>query len=315
MLGAATSLGTASASPVDGPPDVAQYTRSVHTIRASLDAPASSRAAGRADIERIRRQLRALSPVRLPDGRILLTNTPSLAEELSPGDTASIQRVASEIDRLDDALRRQTRTTANSSRLGQLDAVLRDPRFHPRESLRQRLEDWIGGIVYRLLSQFVGQAGVSPLVGTVFAVLFLALVAAVAFLAARGALRRMVVEAAGNEEAGEPTRSGTAQERAAELRSAGDYRTALRYLFLATMLGLQERGALTLRPGVTNREYLAGLRQDSRQPAELEEALQELVDDFDRVWYGHLPLDGAGYARCEELARRALAAVQGERAA
>lgn len=315
LLGLATSFGTAIASSADGPPDMAQYTASIHVIRGSLDALASTGSASAAEVERIRRELGALSLVRLPDGRSLLTDTPSVAQGLTSGDRASIRRAALDLERLDDALRRQPRTAADPARLRQLDAVLRDPRFHPQESLRQRLEDWVGGVLSRLLSQFVGQGGVSPLVGAVFALLFLALVAGVAFLAARGAMQRLVVEATSDEQAGEPTRSGTAEERAEHLRSAGDYRTALRYVFLATMLGLQERGALTLRPGVTNREYLATLRRDGRQPAEVEDALRELVDAFERVWYGHLPLDAPGYARCEELAQKALASVKGARAA
>jgi hypothetical protein len=128
----------------------------------------------------------------------------------------------------------------------------------------------------------------------------------------------MVVEAGTDEEVGEPVRSRQAEERAARLSQAGDYRSALRYLVLSTLLALQERDVLTLRPGLTNRELLRLLRQPG-QPGhtrsdEIAEALQVLIDAFDRVWYGHQPLGAAEYARCQELARQALAAPE-ERAA
>ena len=145
--------------------------------------------------------------------------------------------------------------------------------------------------------------------------MFLALVAGLALLLVRGALARVVVSAETPDPSAEPSTAVAAAGRASGLASAGDYRTALRYLVLQTLLLLQEAGQVELRPGLTNREYLRALQSAARAPTAGSEPLRLLVDEFDRVWYGHLPLDAAGYARCEALAGRAAEAASGRRVA
>jgi hypothetical protein len=98
-------------------------------------------------------------------------------------------------------------------------------------------------------------------------------------------LRRNVVPeasvASGNAGEGNLT-SRAALDRAQELAGAGDYRAAVRQLYLATLLVLDERGRLRYDHALTNREYL---RVAADEPA-LAGALQPVVDAFDRIWYG-----------------------------
>lgn len=91
-----------------------------------------------------------------------------------------------------------------------------------------------------------------------------------------------------------PDLTASAAARQAEtLSQGGDYRTAVRYLYLASLLTLDERGILRYDRTRTNREYL---RTVDNQP-ELAARLRQVVEVFDQVWYGYQPLDEAAYAR------------------
>ncbi len=71
-------------------------------------------------------------------------------------------------------------------------------------------------------------------------------------------------------------------QRAVEQAAAGNYRDAIRYLYLTTLILLDERGLLRFDHSLTNREYLQRLG-----PSRLTALLTPIVDTFDRTWYGH----------------------------
>lgn len=68
--------------------------------------------------------------------------------------------------------------------------------------------------------------------------------------------------------------------------NAGDFRSAVRQLYLATLLMLDQRGRIKYDPTLTNREYL---RQAARDPRAAS-ALQPIIETFDRTWYGFEPI-------------------------
>jgi len=84
----------------------------------------------------------------------------------------------------------------------------------------------------------------------------------------------------------------TAMKHAQTLSASGDYRTAIRYLYLSALLALDERGALRYDRTLTNREYIRTLE---KRPA-LARAFGSVVGVFDRVWYGKQPVDADTYA-------------------
>jgi hypothetical protein len=96
-----------------------------------------------------------------------------------------------------------------------------------------------------------------------------------------------------------------ARTAAAEAAAGGDYRRAIRYRYLATMLGLDEADRLRFDRALTNLEHLR------RAPAHLREALRPLVLTFDRVWYGGNPATAADYQQYTVLAQ-AVEAVPAE---
>ena len=80
-------------------------------------------------------------------------------------------------------------------------------------------------------------------------------------------------------------------QRAQANAAKGDYRLGVRYLYLSTLLILDERGQLRYDRSKTNREFLRSL---SGNP-EIAGTLQKIVDVFDRVWYGFYEVDSAEY--------------------
>lgn len=101
----------------------------------------------------------------------------------------------------------------------------------------------------------------------------------------------------------DPTTSTSADERAADLEAGRDYRTAIRYLYLSSLLMLDERGLIHYDRTLTNREHL---RQITDKP-QLLEMLRPVVSIFDEVWYGFSPVDESFYQqyrqRVEQLKR------------
>jgi hypothetical protein len=87
----------------------------------------------------------------------------------------------------------------------------------------------------------------------------------------------------------------SALKQAQTLSEAGDYRAAVRYLYLSALLSLEERGLLRYNRSLTNREYL---RSVAHLPG-LATVLRDVVDVFDRVWYGYQPLDQVTYRQYE----------------
>jgi hypothetical protein len=85
----------------------------------------------------------------------------------------------------------------------------------------------------------------------------------------------------------DPTTADMARERAAASEAASDYRNAVRYLYLSSLLMLDERGLIHYDRTLTNREHLRQVA-DKTQVAE---ALRPVVNTFDDVWYGFAPIN------------------------
>jgi hypothetical protein len=114
--------------------------------------------------------------------------------------------------------------------------------------------------------------------------------------AMRGLLADFVAEKEADAENGggdERLTAAAALKRAQALSAGGDYRAAVRYLYLSSLLLLEERGLLRYDRSLTNREYL---RSVAHKPA-LAAIFRDVIEVFDGVWYGYRPLDEAAYAR------------------
>ncbi len=75
---------------------------------------------------------------------------------------------------------------------------------------------------------------------------------------------------------------------------AGDWRQAVRKVYIALLHELDRREVISLNPAWTNREYLSAVRAQAR----LYPAMHELTDRFDRLWYGQHQGSREDYERC-----------------
>ena len=87
------------------------------------------------------------------------------------------------------------------------------------------------------------------------------------------------------EEIDAGTSSSDLAEAALAAAKAGDFRTAVRKLYISLLYELSERNLIELEPNTTNHEYLAKVSRF--QP--LVAPMRFLTDRFDYFWYGMFP--------------------------
>jgi hypothetical protein len=168
-----------------------------------------------------------------------------------------------------------------------LAGILARPEFQPRQ------EPDLNPLLERLaeLLDFLPDLPSLPWLGNLLVVAGLALLAAIVAYVAAGLLGSFAAQAEVEVEGAgaEPLTAGQALSRSREMAMAGDYRTAVRLLYLSTLLLLEERNLLRYDRTLTNREYLRQVADN----ASLVGALRPVVDTFDEVWYGQVE-PGAG---------------------
>lgn len=91
--------------------------------------------------------------------------------------------------------------------------------------------------------------------------------------------------------ADEPATFDEARQAAENHEAERDYRAAVRYLYLSSLLLLDEHNVIRYDPSLTNREHL---RQIAGKPP-LFDALRQVINVFEDVWYGFRPIDAAFY--------------------
>ncbi|HSH01187.1 MAG TPA: DUF4129 domain-containing protein, partial [Anaerolineae bacterium] len=155
--------------------------------------------------------------------------------------------------------------------------------------------EWFTRNFYRLLTRPFSSGGWTAVV-TIVVWVFLMLLVGIVFWQLRA---NLVQEANFDPSLADEAvllTAETALTKAKDLSGEGDYRTAVRYLYLSTLLRLEEKGKLAYDRSRTNREYV---RSMARQP-EIAAILQGVIEVFDRVWYGFEPLSVEEYMHYEQ---------------
>ena len=185
-----------------------------------------------------------------------------------------------------------------------LDQILTQPEFQWPDEQPSPLAEWWAQLqrrfwefISRLLSGGGESTGV-PLPSYALTGLGALILVLVLAYALRGLLADFVAETEIDPEdaVDKEMTAATALKQAQILSGEGDYRTAVRYLYLSSLLLLEERGLLRYDRSLTNREYL---RSVAHLP-QLAAIFHDVVQVFDRVWYGYQPLDEATYTRYAE---------------
>ncbi len=310
LLGVLLALSTTAHAQENGAPPflLDDYRRTVEQSLALLQAEPPQ-------LDEARRLLASLTSVALANGK-RVTVAPLLNDDVAV--EAAQARLQIVLLQLEGAAGDRT-----AERLAALEQVFASTAFQRRESLLDQVRRWLANLLSRLLPEPQSSAGVNP-IGERMAQLTGWIVVGVAatvllFLLVRWlqtVLKAFVAESdrISGEADAQPTTPAAARQAASRYAQGGDYRAAVRHLYLAALMTLQERRIVPRDPSLTNREVLARTPTD----APIHMPLAEVVDVFDDVWYGVHEPDAATFERyqatVDELARVAApASTQEER--
>ncbi|HYI16445.1 MAG TPA: DUF4129 domain-containing protein [Thermomicrobiales bacterium] len=287
----------------------------LESYRASLESASAALSGSDPDVEAALSALRGIEPVTLEDGS---TVTPDLtlviaALESEPPDLAAAQAgIASIIDAIDLAGAAVNPDDARET----LDEVLARDEFQPEpevdesRSLWMRFLDWVNGVldwffgwVDRVLGGQGGEGSPGSIAMALLGIFVIVGIVAFAVRSVRESMSPGVTRLADGRDAEAHYTSAQARAEAERLFAAGEYRAALRLLYLATLIRWEEAGRLRFDRSLTNREVVA--RVDVQGDTSLLEQLTPLVDRFDRVWYGGAPCTADDYTTFASLADRA----------
>lgn len=154
--------------------------------------------------------------------------------------------------------------------------------------------------VYSALTRLLEKLfGASAQGGWISNLLIVALLAAALVVAARMARRLRVPRAKRKktrlilgEEIGADGTSRELADAGVAAARAGDFRTAVRKLYVSLLYELGERNLIELDDSATNREYLSKVSRFTALAA----PMRHLTDRFDQVWYGMFPSSEEDFA-------------------
>jgi hypothetical protein len=244
---------------------------------------------------------KAVGEVTLPGGQVVTIDSGRIVALLE-ADPPDREALSSYLSALKES--RSLTTPPGGEREAQLlRDILARPEFKENAdelNFLQKIYQWLLEQFWRLIDLLFGRRpGNVAIPSEITLTVTLLLIAAILVFVFRDTLRNLFAEVELTEESagqGEILSARAASQKAQALSGSGDYRHALRYLYLSALLLLDERGLLRYNRAQTNREYL---RQVRSRP-ELAGHLKEVVETFDRVWYGFQPIDEASYARYAE---------------
>ena len=250
----------------------------------------------------------SFATVSLPDGsRVPVQNSAIIAElQRNPPDPQRLQA------RLEELLRQYHAWPdgeASPDDLQKLARILAEPQYQWEEdSGPSPLEVWLKQQIQRFVEWLLNALGERITYETLiigrYALIGVGVLVVVLVLGytLRGLRRSIASEAelAVFSEAEEGLSASAARQKAQQMSASGDYRMGVRYLYLSALLELEERGLLRYDRTKTNREYLRSVMQSPGLFA----SLNQVVEVFDRVWYGFQPLDDEAYQRyASQIAR------------
>ena len=269
------------------PQTLDQYAQAVDEA-ASLLAGSGEPEDAQARLKAARQRLAGIETVELPSGAVV-----TVASLLSP-EEADLTPEDAQV-RLD-AVQSQLAAAANdrtAPRLALLAQVLARPEFAVQETPWQRFRRWLAERLARWLPDVGPPAARGRAVDvTAEALVWAAGAAGLLLLAGllsywlQGLLRNFVVDtevgSGHDREGGRPASPEQARTQAAAFARAGNYREAVRQLYLAALLTMEEHGLAPRNRSLTNREVLAQVGPTGSVASHL----SPVVDTFDAVWYG-----------------------------
>jgi len=238
-----------------------------------------------------------VSAVQMPDGTLVKIHPEYLTSELR-ANPPDLDHLKKSLAVLLQAHQKYPQEVFTLEDLDPLKKILARPEFQWNEGQAVEAPDWLNRIfdaisgfmdriVYALANLIVQGRKVFIVLGSIIFTLILFYISR---LLSRNLAGNAQLAEQGAEGEGIVTSKGALQ-RAQTLSMQGDYRNAVRFLYLSSLLVLDEQGLLRYDRSRTNREVL---RSVASRP-ELANPLRDVVDVFDRVWYGYEPVDEQTY--------------------
>lgn len=269
---------------------LAEYEQTLRAALTALDANSDPQVA----LAEAKALIDAVTVVRLPSGGEVMVQ-PLLANvEDLPTARARLSVVQEQI-----ALSAGDNSVA---RLAVLNAVLARAEFNQPEPLWERIMRWLRDLLARWFPDQQSDAFTQPIserlltlvgwvvIGTICLVLVVVLSYWLQALLA-GMVRDVTLRRRRQNGEEEPLSAAEARQRATTLAHSGDYRQAVRHLYLSALLTLEEQRLLVVNRSLTNREMLASVAG----PTHLSAHLEPVVRVFDDVWYGVHEPDAATF--------------------
>ena len=180
----------------------------------------------------------------------------------------------------------------NTADREKLRALLAQPPFSQPVA-----DDWLTRLIDEILARLFGGTAravysASPALVVIGVLLAAGVLLYFVLVLRRSGASEVVLPAV--DASGEQAQSaGEAFSGAQRYIAMGDYRSAVRMLYLGTLLRLDERGLLCYDRSLTNQEYL---RSNVAISPSIQAALRPVVEAFDRTWYGFGPMSASEFA-------------------
>ena len=248
-------------------------------------------------------ELASISAVELPDGAVMSNDHDFLLVELR-AEIPHVDVIQRQPGALLGAKKAQTSPIFVPTDVTSLASILARPEFRYVKPEPPRFVRWLQeqiDLVWVWFGRLLPEWTVTIpawLVQVITVLATVALAGTIAYVLAQiaGEFAAETRPVGDEDSVGVPLTADAALDRAQKLSMGGDYRSALRYLYLSTLLLMEERGHFRYDRSLTNREYLNRVANDPT----LSVTLQDVVDVFDRTWYGYQPLDEETYQRYAE---------------
>lgn len=247
-------------------------------------------------LERAQRSLAAIRKVRLRSADEIAV-APLLGE---PGSELEVEEARARLAAAQEQLA-AVDTDDTAARLEALAAVLARPEFGAQPSWWDEFLSWLERLLRRLGPEATPSASELGRVATGaewlgWLIIGLGVLAVVWLLSywLRGFLRSFAASAELTQDgadSGAPVSPAAARRLAVRDAERGDFRSAVRNLYLAALLTLEEHNLVVRDRSLTNREVLT--RVPAAHP--VRPVLEPVVNTFDDVWYGVHEPDVATY--------------------
>jgi len=242
-------------------------------------------------------QWEKVTAVEFPDKSVMLVDSSYLVKEIKR-DSPDLKRLEALLDVLLKAHAEYPQKVFTVQDILPLKEILARPEFQWDTATALQAPDWVQKIfdfIASLIDRLTYAVQNTVYYGRIPLIIAGVIIFALSlFFIARNLSRSLVREAelaTGNGDSDSTLTSTGAMQRAQTLSSQGDYRNAVRYLYLSSLLILDEQGLLRYDRSRTNREYL---RSIASKP-QLASPLRDVIDVFDRVWYGFEAVDDETY--------------------